>query len=221
MDPFAVAIVFLCMAGIAYILGSLPTAYLICGENIFKLGSGNPGTMNVYRLTGSKKLLLLTLLVDAGKAFVAIWLVSLWVSAGFIPAACYLAGLLVVSFFVVLGHNYSIFMDFRGGRGIACLIGILLAVSWPAFLACLAAVLVAILLTEIVFILTKRSARGFGKLLSISTLESQILGRVVGMALCFVPLGLIIPGTLPYLLPAIFLSFAKHAKRLLNFLKKK
>ncbi len=111
---------------ISYLLGSIPTAYLLVkfktGKNVWEHGSRNVGALNVKRITGSFPLMLLTVIVDMGKAILALWIVE-----RFFPAA-----LIVAPFFVVLGHNFPIWTGFRGGRGIAVLLASALYVA-PAF----------------------------------------------------------------------------------------
>lgn len=205
------------IAAIAYLLGSFPTAYLIGGKDVLKRGSGNVGTMNVLRTTGSKKLAVLTLVIDIGKAVLAVSLISWLAFLGYNP----LIGLMVASSGVILGHNYLIFLKFRaGGRGLASLFGVVLALNWLAAFICLGTLVVAILLLEAFLILIHKSERNFRNLFSWTTLNSQISGRVIGMALCFVPLYFLIPQAFLYLLLAIGLSFLRHGDRLLKYLKK-
>ncbi len=115
---------------IAYLIGSFPTAYLITkkltGKDIRKIGSGNIGATNAFRAlkeAGKKKLalvvFLIILIVDMAKGAGSIFLAQKFFPENLIPV------LILTSFFVVLGHNYSIFLKFTGGRGAACLMGIL------------------------------------------------------------------------------------------------
>jgi len=114
----------------AYLIGSFPTAYLITkkltGKDIRKIGSGNIGATNAFRAlkeAGKKKLALIVfliiLIVDMAKGAGSIFLAQKFFPENLIPI------LILTSFFVVLGHNYSIFLKFTGGRGAACLMGIL------------------------------------------------------------------------------------------------
>ncbi len=107
----------------SYLLGSIPFGLLITkiflNKDIRKIGSGNIGTTNVLR-TGSKILASLTLFFDIFKGFVSIYLTSKYFSE-FI----YLSGL--ISF---LGHIFPIWLRFKGGKGIAVYLGIMLALSF-------------------------------------------------------------------------------------------
>jgi glycerol-3-phosphate acyltransferase PlsY len=107
-----------------YLIGSLPFAVIV--SRAFGLadprgfGSGNPGATNVLR-TGNKFAALLTLLGDAAKGWVAMWLVSL---AGADDSAIALTGLAAF-----LGHLFPIFLRFRGGKGVATALGVLLGLD--------------------------------------------------------------------------------------------
>jgi len=106
--------------GLGYLLGSIPFGWLLTravGIDIRAVGSGNIGTTNVLR-TGRKGLAAATLLLDAGKAVLAIWLADkLWGEA-----AAQAAG--AAAFF---GHLWPVWLGFRGGKGVATLLGVALA----------------------------------------------------------------------------------------------
>ena len=105
---------------VAYLLGSIPFGYLLTlasGKgDIREIGSGNTGATNVLR-TGSKGLAALTLFLDAAKGTLAVWLAQHYF-LGFEGHAA--AG-------VLLGHLYPVWLRFRGGKGVATLLGILIA----------------------------------------------------------------------------------------------
>jgi len=112
----------------AYLLGSVPFA--IISARIFgigdprKFGSGNPGATNVLR-SGNKKAAALTLLGDAGKGWLAVWVVNqLWPS----PGADNLS-LALVAFAAFAGHVYSCFLSFKGGKGVATALGVLIGLD--------------------------------------------------------------------------------------------
>ena len=125
-------------AAFGYLLGSIPFGLVLTRAaglgDIRSIGSGNIGATNVLR-TGNKGLAAATLILDSGKgAFAALlagWLVS--------PDAGVAAGL-----FAVIGHNFPVWLKFKGGKGVATTLGVLLAVSWPVGVgACLTWVAVA------------------------------------------------------------------------------
>lgn len=116
-------------AVLAYILGSVPFGLLIARAlrlgDLRKIGSGNIGATNVLR-TGNKAAAAATLGLDAAKGAVAVLLAR----AVLTEDAAQLAGLAAF-----LGHLFPVWAGFRGGKGVATFLGLLLALSWPAGLA--------------------------------------------------------------------------------------
>lgn len=110
---------------VGYLLGSIPFGLLLAKfaglGDLRQIGSGNIGATNVLR-TGNKPLAALTLLLDLLKGTAAVWLGS-----HFGPYAAMLAGL-----GAFLGHLYPVWLGFRGGKGVATYIGVLLGLYWPA-----------------------------------------------------------------------------------------
>lgn len=124
-----------------YLLGSVPFGLLLTrliGVDIRQVGSGNIGTTNVLR-TGNKKLAAATLLLDAGKGAAAVLLAASVAGAG----AGMLAGLAAFA-----GHLWPVWLRFRGGKGVATLLGVALAAVPLAGLVALVAWLVAALATR-------------------------------------------------------------------------
>ena len=113
---------------IAYLIGSISFAVVI--SKVMRLpdphsyGSGNPGATNVLR-TGNKSAALLTLLGDAAKGFVALMLARMLVET---QVTDWTLPLSAVAAF--LGHLYPVFHGFKGGKGVATALGILLAINW-------------------------------------------------------------------------------------------
>lgn len=120
-----------------YMLGSIPFGLIItrlAGQgDIRKIGSGNIGTTNVLR-TGKKHLAALTLLGDMLKGTVAVLVASRY--GGPDPAV-------IAGFGAFIGHIFPVWLRFRGGKGVATYLGILLGLYWPAALA-FAAIWVAV-----------------------------------------------------------------------------
>ncbi len=111
------------LASVAFLLGSVPTGLLIAklrGVNLKEVGSGNIGATNVLRTTG-KLPAILTLIGDSAKGAVAVFI------ARYFDAGVYWEGL--VGICAVLGHNFSIFLKFKGGKGVATSLGVLLIYS--------------------------------------------------------------------------------------------
>ncbi len=103
-----------------YLLGSIPAAYLgvkwFKGQDIRKLGTGNVGSSNVARST-SKVLAVPIALFDMGKGALAVWIAHL---IGFTAAQQ-----LAVGFMTIVGHNWSVFIGFHGGKGMVTSLGII------------------------------------------------------------------------------------------------
>ncbi|HYE51812.1 MAG TPA: glycerol-3-phosphate 1-O-acyltransferase PlsY [Azospirillaceae bacterium] len=116
-----------------YLLGSVPFGLVLTRlagyGDIRAIGSGNIGATNVLR-TGNKPLALATLLLDSGKGAIATLLAAwLWGHEAALLAA---GG-------SMLGHAFPVWLGFKGGKGVATALGVLLAISWPVGLfACLA-----------------------------------------------------------------------------------
>jgi glycerol-3-phosphate acyltransferase PlsY len=111
-----------------YLLGSIPFGLIVTklagGGDIRAVGSGNIGATNVLR-TGRKGLAVATLLGDMLKGTAAVLLVN-WFAGSAIPEAGLVAGL-----GAVFGHVFPVWLKFKGGKGVATYIGVLIAVSWP------------------------------------------------------------------------------------------
>jgi len=120
-----------------YLLGSIPFGLILTKlaglGDLRQIGSGNIGATNVLR-AGGKGLAALTLLLDAAKGTAAVWL-----GAQFGPDAALFGGL-----GAFLGHLYPVWLGFRGGKGVATYVGVLLGLYWPAAIAfCILWLLVA------------------------------------------------------------------------------
>lgn len=131
--PFAV-LLFLAVI-LAYLIGSIPFAVVVSRamrmQDPRTYGSGNPGATNVLR-SGNKLAAALTLLGDAAKGWLAVWLALRW---GTHPGGDIVPFVMLAVF---LGHLYPLFLRFRGGKGVATALGILLAVEPWLALACAA-----------------------------------------------------------------------------------
>ena len=115
---------FVLMLSGAYLLGSIPAAYLgvkwFKGVDIRKLGTGNVGSANVAHTT-SKRLALAVMLFDIGKGALAFWIAHLiGLSAG---------QQMAVGTAAIIGHNWPVFIGFRGGKGMGTTLGIIAVVS--------------------------------------------------------------------------------------------
>ncbi len=122
----------------AYLLGSIPFGLLICklkeGVDIRKQGSGKTGATNAARVAGGKVGALIILL-DGGKAAGAVFMAQAIVGVGLLT----IGGItfpwqtcqVVAALAAMAGHNWSVFLKFKGGRGVACFFGAMLAIYPP------------------------------------------------------------------------------------------
>ncbi len=119
-----------------YFVGSIPFGLVLTKMagygDIRKIGSGNIGATNVLR-TGNKTLALLTVLCDAFKAGVAAL-----VAARFAGAADAVTASLIAGSFGVIGHNFPVWLKFKGGKGVASAFGFILVTCYPVALCALA-----------------------------------------------------------------------------------
>ena len=198
---------------LSYFLGSIPFSYVIAkayGKNLFEIGSRNIGTANVWRATGKKEALLMALIGDVGKGFLSIFLVQKFGFLGY----NLVFGQALAAFFVVLGHNWSIFLKFKGGRGLASLAGVILALKWQILFLVLAVIGFFIFLTELVM---KKGIKIKLKDL-FSVFISQVLGRMIGLVAAAILVFLLYPQLFKIAFPAFILSGIKHIKRTKTFL---
>jgi len=129
----------------AYLLGSFPAGYLLgrlWGVNVLKWGSGRTGGTNVLRSAGAVPALI-TGAIDVGKGALAVWLAG-WLA----PEATQAIAQVLAGAAVILGHNHSIFLGFRGGAGVGTSLGALSVIYWPAAIALLILLLVIIAATR-------------------------------------------------------------------------
>jgi glycerol-3-phosphate acyltransferase PlsY len=129
---------------IAYLVGATPFGYLLVkwktGRDVRALGSGNIGATNVLRTT-SRALGILTLLLDIGKGFLAVWIAArmtagspLWTSAAALA--------------VMAGHAFPVFLKFRGGKAVASFVGAFLYLTPLPLVATLALFVVVVAATR-------------------------------------------------------------------------
>jgi len=125
----------------SYLLGSVPTGYLISkrvmGIDIRQHGSGNPGAANVYRIVG-KWAGISTFLIDALKGFIPVMLAK-----RFCPDIYWVA--IACGVIAILGHMWTIYLKFRGGKGVATSAGVFAALlpiptalAFASFVVCVA-----------------------------------------------------------------------------------
>ncbi|MGA7841358.1 MAG: glycerol-3-phosphate 1-O-acyltransferase PlsY [Candidatus Acidiferrales bacterium] len=116
---------------LAYLLGSIPFGMLIVkalgGPDIRAIGSGNIGAANVARNAG-KFAGILTLLLDAGKGYAAVWLAGYFTHGN-------MRWMMIAAVCAVIGHIFPIWLGFKGGKGVATGLGVFLPICWQAVAA--------------------------------------------------------------------------------------
>lgn len=142
---------YIIVAIIAYLLGSISFSVIIskkmAGFDVREKGSGNAGSTNVLRTVG-KKAAIITLICDILKGVIAILVAIL---AGKIMQRLDNALLVqLAGIFVIIGHTFPVFFKFKGGKGIATSLGVLLIINWQIGLICLVFALVLMILTKMV-----------------------------------------------------------------------
>ncbi len=156
---------------ISYSIGSIPfgliLAKLMGHGDLRKIGSGNIGATNAMR-TGSKTLGILTLLLDAGKGALAVWLCNHYYGAEYAALA---------ALFVIIGHVFPVWLSFKGGKGVATAFGVFFAMNWM-----LGAIVCGLWLS--VFALTRISS--ISSLISIgySSIAAYVVDTYLSALLC-------------------------------------
>ena len=142
---------YICIGIIAYLIASVNFSVIIskrvAGFDVREKGSGNAGTTNMLRSVG-KGAAAITLICDILKGVVAIGIAMLLGSI--IPNVDKALLVQIAGIFVIIGHTFPVFFKFKGGKGIATSLGILLMINWQIGLICLVFALVLMALTRMV-----------------------------------------------------------------------
>src|SRR6195952_2900116 len=171
---------------LAYFCGSIPTAVWI-GQAFYKVdvreyGSGNAGATNTFRVLG-KKAGIPVMLIDILKGFTATNLAFLIPLPG--PHSNYISYQLALGIAAVMGHLFPVFAGFRGGKGIATLFGMVLAVNLNAALFCVSVFIVVLLITR--YVSLSSITAGFAYLVGVTFFYNQYTTNLVvifGMLIC-------------------------------------
>ena len=173
----------------AYLLGSIPTAVWIgkifYGIDVREYGSGNAGATNTFRVLG-KKAGIPVMLIDILKGFTATWLarfIGTSVTGG--PHSLLINYQLALGIAAVMGHLFTVFAGFRGGKGIATLFGMVLAVNIAAALLCVVVFLLVLLITR--YVSLSSISGGFTYLVGVSLIYNKNTNNMVvifGMCIC-------------------------------------
>ena len=188
---------------IAYLIGSINFSVILsrkmAGFDVREKGSGNAGTTNMLRSVG-KKAAAITLICDILKGVVAILIAMLMNKIFKDSNGALLVQIAGVA--VILGHTFPIFFKFKGGKGVATSLGVLIMSNWQIGLICLVFALILIILTQMV---------------SVGSIAAAILYPVLTL---FIPQNYIIPGN--YIIYSVILAVIivfnhrENVKRLLS-----
>lgn len=214
--------IYLYIALLSYFLGTFPTAFivvkLLTRKDVRASGSGNMGAMNTLRTVAKQRGKILGLL-----AFLAVWLIDM----GKAVLAVYLAqfffhqnstlGITLATFFVILGHNYPVFMKFYGGRGAASLMGIFIYLDYRVFFLWLLTIFILIILTELVVNVFFRKKINLEFI--IRAISDQIIGRLIGEGLALVVVYFVNRSMFFPALAGTFLVLIRHTKRIKQQIK--
>lgn len=178
----------LCYIAVAiagYLLGSIPTGFLVAkarGIDIRAVGSGNIGAANTFRAIG-RAAGIFVLLIDALKGFVAVELCYLILPLfGVTDPAQAIHYRVVAGIFAVLGHNYTCWLGFKGGKGIATTAGVYLALVPLSVGLGLAAFIIAVVLTRYTSVGSMLAALVLATTVCVT--QHDLTLRIVTIALC-------------------------------------
>jgi glycerol-3-phosphate acyltransferase PlsY len=192
--PRVEVVSYIVTALVAYLLGSIPTGYLVAksrGVDIRTVGSGNIGATNVFRILG-KPAGIFVLTVDALKGFVSCYFVGRFIYQALVgpveedsAASDYLE--IIGGFLAIIGHNYTCWLKFKGGKGIATSAGVVLGLLPAALAVSLGVWLVTFALTRYVSLASIAGAfvLPFATWWLVRSPRMIVVGAVIGaLAIC-------------------------------------
>lgn len=143
--------VYIIIAIIAYLIGSINFSVIIskkmAGFDVREKGSGNAGTTNMLRSVG-KKAAVITLICDILKGVISVLIAYLTSKLVANLDGALLAQIAGIA--VIIGHTFPVFFGFKGGKGVATSLGVLLCINWSVGLICLVFALVIMAITKMV-----------------------------------------------------------------------
>ena len=138
---------------LAYLIGSIPTAVWVgtyrYGIDVREHGSGNAGATNTFRVLGAKAGIIV-MLVDIMKGLAASSLAVLLFAINAIPQHDIIVFKLILGIVAILGHIFPVYANFKGGKGVATLFGMALAIKFPVALICVGVFFIVLLVTKYV-----------------------------------------------------------------------
>ncbi|MEQ8243337.1 glycerol-3-phosphate 1-O-acyltransferase PlsY [Fulvivirga sp.] len=149
---------------LAYILGSIPTAVwfgkMMYGIDVREHGSGNPGATNTFRVLG-KRAGTIVMLADIIKGMLATSVAVLLLRLNLIEEQNLVTFKLIFGVVAVFGHIFSVFLNFKGGKGVATLLGMMIAIHYEVALLCIVVFLISLIVTKYVSLSSIISALAF------------------------------------------------------------
>lgn len=184
--------IYILVALVAYLIGSISFSVIftkkLAGFDVREKGSKNAGSTNVLRTAG-KKVAILTLVCDVLKGVIAVLFAKFIGKVDNFEHTEYLVQL--AGLMVVLGHTFPIFFGFKGGKGVATSLGVIMIINWQIGLICLVFALILMILTRIVSIGSVAAAILFPVLTLFITEnysvpgDYRIFGILLGVFVCF------------------------------------
>ncbi|UII28450.1 glycerol-3-phosphate 1-O-acyltransferase PlsY [Fulvivirga maritima] len=138
---------------LSYLLGSIPSAVwfgkALYGIDVREHGSGNPGATNTFRVLG-KKAGIIVMLADIVKGMAASSVAVILMNLQFIDEKNLVTFKLILGVIGVVGHIFSVFLHFKGGKGVATLLGMMIAIHYEVALLCIVVFVVTLLISKYV-----------------------------------------------------------------------
>ena len=184
--------IYILVALVAYLIGSISFSVIftkkLAGFDVREKGSKNAGSTNVLRTAG-KKVAILTLVCDVLKGVIAVLFAKFIGKVDNFEHTEYLVQL--AGLIVALGHTFPIFFGFKGGKGVATSLGVIMIINWQIGLICLVFALILMILTRIVSLGSVAAAILFPVLTLFITEnysvpgDYRIFGILLGVFVCF------------------------------------
>jgi glycerol-3-phosphate acyltransferase PlsY len=167
---------------LAYLIGSLPSAVWLgqayYGIDVRDFGSGNAGATNTFRVLGTRAGIFVMAL-DIFKGLTAVTLATVWMQLGFIAESQLVFFKLVFGVTAVMGHIFPIYVGFKGGKGVATLLGMVLGINPLIAVTCIAVFLIVLLLTKYVSLSSILGTLTFPIMLMITDIEPNELILII------------------------------------------
>lgn len=153
---------------LAYLLGSVPSAVwfgkTLYGIDVREHGSGNPGATNTFRVLG-KRAGTIVMLGDIIKGMAATSLAGILFTFGYVEEQNLVTLKLIFGVVAVLGHIFSVFLNFKGGKGVATLLGMMIAIHYEVAFLCIIIFVLTLLVSKYVSLASILGALSFPALL--------------------------------------------------------